>query len=195
MTTNSLRMSELVLRTARFEEMMEWYQHLLERDPFLQRTPSTPAGPVGGQERAADVRVAFFTVHEDHPFLQTLAIFEILSVARTPAAGPGMHHFQFRVASIDPLLEQYDRLTALGTRPHRIANHGMATSFYYRDPDRNIIELSCPNFGSWEEETAYYGSERFSADPSGIEIDPAEFAKAIVGGSSRLELLHLPRPS
>ena len=57
------------------------------------------------------------------------------------SSGPGLDHVQFRHASLGALLDRYEILRDLGIKPHRTMNHGPSTSFYYRDPDGNGVEL------------------------------------------------------
>lgn len=188
----ALQMYELVLRTGRFEEQRDWYRMLLSKDPFIEREPDAERKPVDGQERAADVRLAFFKVHDaEHPYGQLLAIFGIDGLPTEPANGPGMHHFQFRLPTIEATIRQYERLAANDVVPHRTANHGPGTSFYYRDPDMNVIELSFANFATAEEEAALIASPEFRANPSGREWDAAEFVKLYRAGEPLERLLSL----
>lgn len=191
----SFRLSELVLRTPSLDKLRDWYTLLLGHGPYLERQPdpASGGGKVGGQERASDVRLAFFMVHEDdHPYKQVLAIFEIgdLQVGGRPQAG--LHHFQLRLASFDDLAAKYSEFAAHKISPHRAANHGLGTSFYYRDPDGNIVELSCANFATREEERVYATSPKFARNPSGVELDAAEFIANIRAGVSMTELLAVP---
>lgn len=187
-----LQMLELVLRTGRFEEQREWYRLLFDKDPFLEREPDAERKPVGGQERAADVRLAFFKVHEgEFPYGQLLAIFGIDGLSTEPSSGPGLHHFQFRLPSIEAIAGQYERLAAHGVHPHRTANHGPGTSFYYRDPDGNGIELSFANTSSAEEEAALIASEAFRLNPSGREWDAADFVARYRAGEPLEQLLSI----
>jgi catechol 2,3-dioxygenase-like lactoylglutathione lyase family enzyme len=191
-TAVPLQMGELVLKTARFEEMRAWYGHLLGRGPFFERTPDpdAPPRPAGMPERAVDVRLAFFAVHEgEHPHHQVLGLFGIDSLAGAAPAGPGLHHFQFGAGSIAALVAQYEHMGSIGAVPHRAANHGQATSFYFRDPDGNVIELTCSNFATLDEELAFMASPRFAADPSGLELDAQRFAAAFHAGD--VDLLSL----
>ncbi|MGC4897490.1 VOC family protein [Micromonospora sp. DT31] len=194
----TLQMAELVLKTGRFEEMHAWYSHLLGHGPFFERTPDpdAPPRPAGMPERAVDVRLAFFTVHDNgHPWSQVLALFGIDSLTGVDPAGPGLHHFQFGVGSLEDLIAQYEHMRAGGAIPHRTANHGQATSIYFRDPDGNVIEFSCSNFPTAEEEIAFMSSDAFAANPSGLELDAAAFAQRFHSGEPRESLLSLePQP-
>jgi catechol 2,3-dioxygenase-like lactoylglutathione lyase family enzyme len=187
-------MGELVLKTGRFEQMRDWYRHLLGRGPFFERTPDpgAPARPAGMPERAVDVRLAFFSVHDNgHPHRQVLALFGIDTLSGTVPAGPGLHHFQFATGSIPELITQYEHMLTIRAVPHRTANHGQATSFYFRDPDGNVIEFTCSNFATLEEEAAFLASPRFAANPSGLELDAAEFASRFHAGEPLASLLSL----
>lgn len=193
-TPASLQMGELVLKTGRFETMHAWYSHLLGHGPFYERTPDpdAPPRPEGMPERAVDVRLAFFQIHEaDHPHNQVLGLFGMESLIGTESAGPGLHHFQFGVDTLDDLFMQYAHMLAFGATPHRTANHGQATSFYYRDPDGNIIEFTTSNFATLEGELEFMASPAFAANPSGQELDAEEFAARYGSGEPRESLLSL----
>lgn len=194
-----LQMAELVLKTANFDEMSAWYTHLLGHGPFFTRTPDPDRAPrpAGMPERAVDVRLAFFEVHDNgHPHHQVLAIFGVDSLAGVQPSGPGLHHFQFGVDGLDDLIAQYKHMMAGGAVPHRTANHGQATSFYFRDPDANVIEFSCSNFPTWPQESDFMGSAVFAANPSGLELEHADFARRYHSGEPRESLLSVePGPS
>jgi len=190
----ALQMGELVLKTGRFEAMHAWYSHMLGHGSFFERTPDAdaPPRPAGMPERAVDVRLAFFLVHENgHPHHQVIGLFGMESLTGTEAGGPGLHHFQFGTDSLDDLFAQYERMKTFGAHPHRTANHGQATSFYYRDPDGNIIEFTTSNFPTLEKELAFMSSPAFAANPSGLELDAEEFAARFHAGEPQESLLSL----
>lgn len=192
-----LQMGELVLKTGRFEAMCAWYSHLLGHGAFYERTPpaDAPPRPAGMPERAVDVRLAFFQIHPaDHPHNQVLGLFGMDSLIGAEPVGPGLHHFQFGAASLDDLFTQYTHMLSIGAKPHRTANHGQATSFYYRDPDGNIIEFTTSNFATREGELGFMASPAFAANPSGLELNAEEFAARYHSGESRESLLSLEPP-
>ena len=154
--------------------------------------PGDPPRPAGLPERAVDVRLAFFEIQDNgHPYTQILGLFGLDSLDGVEAGGPGLHHCQFGVASLDALFDQYEHMVAGGAVAHRAANHGQATSVYFRDPDGNIIEFSTPNFGSQTEVEAFMSSPEFAANPSGVEHDPVTFAARFRAGEPLDRLLSL----
>lgn len=188
----SLEITELVLKTGRYDEMRAFYTHVLGRGPFYERSPDpdAPPRPAGMPERAVDVRLGFFRVNPGASD-QVLALFGIESLAGVEASGPGLHHFQFGVDSVAAIVAQDDHMASSDIRPHRAANHGQATSFYYRDPDKNIVEFSCPNFATAEEEEAFMAGPVFAANPSGLELNADRFVERFRAGDPIDELLRL----
>jgi hypothetical protein len=86
-------------------------------------------------------------------------------------------------------------MTAHGIVPTRSANHGPSTSFYYRDPDGNRVELSVKNYATEAETLAFMQSEAFRKNPAGIDVDPAEYVGKYRGGLSLEELRRIPEPA
>jgi catechol-2,3-dioxygenase len=189
----SMRISEIVLRTARFNELKLWYQNVLGVAPFYEHNPvgGSKAARPGSQERASDIRLCFIRLHLDHPYTQVLAIFEVPGTRDASSGDPGLHHMQFRNATMEDLFARYDRLKAAGVHPHRTANHGPGTSFYYRDPDGNVVELSASNFVTAEEYKAYFISDSYKRNPSGIEIDADDYIARFRRGTPLSELVKI----
>ena len=176
--SSSLKISETILKTGRLDEMKAWYVDLLEVAPFFEHAPAggSKPGDFGGQTRASDLRMCFFRLSLDYPHTQTIGLFEEPGTGLDAAKGaPGLHHIQLMANSLDDLCGQLERLGAIGLRPHRAADHGPMTSFYYRDPDGNNVEITAQNFPTVEAMVAFMGSDEFKANPSGAEIDPDEF--------------------
>jgi catechol 2,3-dioxygenase-like lactoylglutathione lyase family enzyme len=169
-----VRLSEIVLRTARYAEMTAWYQAVIGIDPFLDTG-----------------RVCFRRLHTDYPYTQVLAIFHRPEVSDRPPAVNGLDHIQLRHGSLDELITRYERLREVGIRPGRSMNHGPGTSLYYADPDGNTVELSGPNFDDEATYLAYFDSEAFRANISGIAIDPDEYAARFRGGVPQADLVRI----
>jgi catechol-2,3-dioxygenase len=104
-------------------------------------------------------------------------------------AHTGIHHTAFEYADLGELLDTFVRLKAEGIVPHGCLDHGMTTSFYYADPDGNLIELQADNFGDWEKSTEFMRSApEFAANPIGTPIEPDELVAAREAGASLDEI-------
>ena len=169
-----VRLSEIVLRTARFAELNDWYQAVVGVDPFLHNE-----------------RVSFRRLHTDFPYTQVLAIFNRPEVHDHDGQSSGLDHIQLRHARLGEMFDRYERLRAVGIKPYRSMNHGPGTSFYYRDPDGNSVELSGSNFVSEREYLAYFDSESFRRNISGIAVDPDEFVARFRRGEPQSELVRI----
>jgi catechol-2,3-dioxygenase len=102
----------------------------------------------------------------------------------------GLHHVAFEYATIDGLLESYLRLRDVGVTPFLCFDHGMTTSFYYYDPDRNALELQVDNHGSWEASKHWMRTApAFHENPLGVFVDPEPMIAARADGAS-FEDLH-----
>ena len=108
---------------------------------------------------------------------------------------PGLHHFQMRFATIGDLFDRYEALASHGIVPARSANHGPGTSFYYRDPDDNQVELAASNYLTEPEVKAFLQSEAFRRNVAGVDVDPAEYVERYRNGVSLEELRLIPKPA
>lgn len=187
-----LRISEVVLKTGRYDELRTWYQMMLGIAPFYEFVPTAPRERKPGEtDRAADFRLSFFRLHTDHPYVQVVALFDIPGTRAEPTGDPGLHHMQLRCPDLPQLFERYERLKSVGVLPHRTANHGPGTSFYYRDPDGNVVELSANNFATLQGYQAYFTSDAYRRNPSGIEIDADAYIGRYRDGVSLEELVKI----
>ncbi len=177
--SSRLKISETILRTGRLDAMKAWYATVLGVEPFFEHAPPPGTKPLdlGGQTRASDLRMCFFRLSLDHPYVQTIGIFEEPGTALEPSRGaPGLHHMQLMTADLNELCDTFEELNGKGLNPHRSADHGPMTSFYYRDPDGNNVEITAQNHATLEEMAAFMASDAFKANPSGSEInDPEAF--------------------
>ena len=170
----AIQIGEVVLKTARFEAMNRWWQTVLGISPYLESE-----------------RFTFRRLAGDYPYTQTLVIFNQPELATRQSAGPGLDHVQFRHASLPALLDRYERLRDLGIAPHRTMNHGPSTSFYYRDPDGNVVELSAVNFATEAEYARFVASEAFKRNIAGAPVDADDLVARLRSGVPQAELVRL----
>jgi len=180
--SSQLKISEVILKTGRLDEMKAWYTTVLGLPPFFEHAPPPGTVPLdlGGQTRASDLRMCFFRVSTDYPYTQTIGIFEEPGTGNVALKNaPGLHHMQLMTSGIDELATKFEQLRDAGLAPHRSADHGPMTSFYYRDPDGNNVEITAQNHLTLEAMIDFMQSAEFKANPSGRELDPDEYVAAL----------------
>ena len=165
------KLSHLVLQTNRRDEMVGWYCTVLGADLLYQNK-----------------FIAFISYDDEHhrvAFIDPGPLAEKAPAeGKTARAGGevGLHHVAF---TFDPevLADHYEELRDQGIRPHRCVNHGMTTSMYFYDPDRNQVELLVDNFATAAEGQAYM-RRRSAADknPVGIDFEPDELVARVRKG-------------
>ena len=181
--------SEVVLKTSNFARLKDWYENLLQVKAFFVRDDAKQASWTGAWG------IAFIRLYHQHPYTQVLGLFEVPAVSGKAdglKGEPGLHHMQLRHQGLDHLFSRFEALRAQGIVPERAWNHGPGTSFYYRDPDGNMVELSAVNYADEEAYLAYYRSESYRRNVSGIEIDPGEYVARYRSGVTQQELVRMP---
>jgi catechol-2,3-dioxygenase len=102
----------------------------------------------------------------------------------------GLHHTAFEYGSFEDLMDSYERLRGKGITPEICLDHGMTVSMYYRDPDKNLVELQCDVFGAWAKSKKYMEtSPKFAENPIGVFFEPDKLLAAHRKGAG-LEELH-----
>jgi catechol-2,3-dioxygenase len=182
----AMRFGEVVLRTSQYKALKSWYSQVLDTNPMFESERKEDLGPDAMRQ------MCIIRPCTEFPFTESLVIFDIAELRQNDQTVSGMDHFQMQFASIDHLFDRYESLAAHGIVPTRSANHGPSTSFYYRDPDGNRVELSVKNYATEGETLAFVQSEAFRRNPAGIEIDPAEYVGRYRNGVSLEELRRIP---
>lgn len=189
--------SEIVLQTNQYDLMRLWYEAVLGGEWFVENAPDPSVkvenhhGDGGKQVHAKDVRSCFMRLPTVEPYGQILALFELTWLSHAPAKDPGINHLQFKHADLNTLITRVELLRDAGLDPHRSANHGPMTSFYFRDPDENILELCVDNFKTPAEMLQIIRSPAFRANPSGIDFDRDDFIRRYRSGEKEADLLKL----
>jgi catechol-2,3-dioxygenase len=182
----TMRFGEVVLRTSRYDALKSWYSQFLDTEPMFESERRQEPGP-GAMRQMCTIRP-----YSNFPFTETLVILDFAELRENDQTVSGMDHFQMQFASIGDLSDRYEALAEQGIVPTRSANHGPSTSFYYRDPDGNRVELSVKNYATEAETMAFMQSEAFRRNPAGIDVDPAEYVGRYRRGVPLEELRRIP---
>lgn len=173
------KMSHLVLNTNRLSEMRDWYCKVLEAEVVQQ-----------------NAYICFIAYDEEHHRLALIDPGPLADVPRPKENGrpsqAGLNHVAFNFATLEDLLDAYERLKGLDIRPHWCVNHGPTTSMYYRDPDGNGVELEFDNFPTLQACKDYMKSETFTRDPRGVDFDPEALIARFRAGAPVAELVARP---
>lgn len=183
------RLSEVVLRTSRYDEMKAWYQHVLGVKPYFEHTPTDweTRREQLNEKLPTELRLCFMRIASGYPFGQVVALFDYPRLNPSESAS-GLHHMQLRHGDIESLFTRYERLASVGILPYRSFNHGPSTSFYYQDVDGNMAELSAANFQDESGYLAFLKSPAYAANPVGFAVDPAELSRRWRGGESAWDI-------
>jgi catechol 2,3-dioxygenase-like lactoylglutathione lyase family enzyme len=180
------RLSEIVLKTSRYDEMKAWYQTVLGVQAYFEHTPRdwTEQRRNLTDRLPLDLKLCFIRVAHQFPYSQVLALFDYPDLATADPKSSGLHHMQFRNASLPDLLVRYQRLKEQGITPYKCFNHGPAMSFYYDDVDGNLVELSASNYPLEADYMAYFKSAAFAANPVGVPVDADRLLARLLAGEA-----------
>ncbi len=154
------------LKTTRLQEMIDWYSTLVGAKVLFQ---DDVGAWLSNDEANHRIALLAFPGFVDDPEKDT----------RT-----GLHHSAFEYATFDDLNASYVRLRGEGILPAFCLDHGMTLSYYYPDPDGNLVEMQVDAFGDWAVSSAWMrDSEEFRANPIGVFVDPALVAEAAESGA------------
>ena len=184
------RLSEVVLRTSRYDEMKGWYRQVLGVEPYFEHTPADwdRLREQLSERLPTELRLCFMRVAGGYPFGQVIALFDYPRLQPSPDAS-GLHHLQLRHGDVEQLLTRFERLASVGIRPYKCFNHGPATSFYYLDVDGNMAELSAANFPTEQGYVDFLKSAPYAANPVGFAVDPDELLRRWRDGESAWDIV------
>ena len=169
------KLSHIVLQTNRRREMIDLYCTVLGAEILYEAE-----------------RISFISYDDEHhrvAFLDPGPLEERQPEGPKAGREAGLHHVAFTFGDVDDLIDNYQRLKEIGIRPHRCVNHGVTTSMYYHDPDRNQVELLVDNFATASEGQAYMrGRSATDKNPVGVVFDPEELVERVRTGLRREEL-------
>jgi catechol-2,3-dioxygenase len=153
------RLAHVVLYTAKYEEMRDWYKTVLNAVVVMERP---------GKQ-------AFMTFDEEH---HRILVSHQPDFVDRPAKAARVAHVAWTYSSLSDLFATYRRLEAEGIVPDRRINHGFTTSLYYIDPDGNQNELQVENFDDPDDGRALIEGDRYRNVP----IDPDRLSAALDAG-------------
>ena len=163
------KFAHIVFLTAQPQAMRDWYCTVLDAHVVYQ-----------------DETLSFMTYDEEHHRVALLhPPLELQAKTATTAA---LHHSAYTFESIDDLLDRYETLRDKGILPAVCVAHGVTTSMYYQDPDRNFVELQIDRFAEPDDATGYMNGPQYAADSVGPGFDPEELLVARRAGATTEEL-------
>lgn len=160
--TSPAKLAHVVLRTAKFQDMVGFYKILL-----------------GAEATYESDHVAFLTYDEEH---HRVAIIGVPNAGPKVPTSSGLEHFAFTFDSLNNLALAYRQRKGRGILPFWSINHGPTTSIYYRDPDGNQIETQVENFDEPQEADAFMRSKEFADNPVGTDFDPEDLVRRLQAG-------------
>ncbi|MBV8190411.1 MAG: VOC family protein [Alphaproteobacteria bacterium] len=162
------RFVHVVYRTRQFDEMIAWYQAVLD----CKVQYKNPA-------------LAFLTYDEEHHRVALINLAAVQPQA-APAEGRGMigvDHVAYTYDTVEDLLENYAQLKEKGIMPYWCVHHGVTMSMYYADPDGNQMELQVDAYLSGDDANRYMQGPHFETNPIGVEYDPDELLARVRAGT------------
>lgn len=163
------KFAHVVFQTGQPEAMRDFYVALLD-----------------GHVVYEDEGLAFITFDEEHHRVALIKAPVPLD-KKTPTTA-AMNHVAYTFESIDDLLDRYVMLRDKGLRPAVCVAHGVTTSFYYRDPDGNMVEMQIDRFADPGDATKYMNGPEYAADSVGPAFDPEQLLADRRAGASPEEL-------
>ena len=163
------KLAHIVFQTSKPQEMRDWYCTVLDGHVVYQ-----------------DETLSFMTFDDEHH--RVALLHPPIAMAAKTATTAAFHHSAYTFDSMDGLLERYAMLRDKGITPAVCVAHGVTTSMYYQDPDRNFVELQIDRFARPDDATAYMNAAEYAADSVGPAFDPEELLAARQAGASVEEL-------
>ncbi len=164
-----IKLAHVVLRTGQLKAMRDWYLMVLEARVVFEND-----------------FLVFLTYDDEH---HRIALADTKAIERPTRTMTGMEHMSFTYATIEDLVDNYERLRTAGVDPYWCINHGPTTSMYFADPDGNHVELQFDNFADVADGEAFMNSPVFEHNPIGVEYDPQQLLERVRRGDPLDELV------
>lgn len=166
------KMSHVVYRTYRYEEMIAWYQEVF-----------------GARVKSQGPALAFLTFDdEDHRFaFANLGVLKPGTSMQERTDLVGVDHVSYTLATLAELFGNYEHLKAKGIVPYWCIHHGDTVSMYYADPDGNQMEFQVETFEA--QRLVPPDNKPRPANSPGVEYDPDHWLARLQNGTPDVELL------
>ncbi len=159
------------LKTTRKNEMVNWYRRVLHMEVVADHPAATFLSNDLANHRIALAAMPGIVADEDR------------------IHHDGLHHSGFEYGSFEELNTAYLRLRDEDIVPIICIDHGFTFSYYYADPDGNLVELQVDAFGDWEKSRTWAAEDMFKEQfMIGTVFDPAKVAEAYEQGMSFEEI-------
>ena len=145
------KLAHVVIRTARYRESLNWWATVLDASPSFEND-----------------QLSFMTYDDEH---HRIGIINMPNLTEQSPTTAGVEHVAFTFEELGELLATYKRLKGEGIVPFWTINHGPTISMYYRDPDRNKVELQYDAFKTKEDIDAFFASGAYEENFMGIIFD------------------------
>ncbi|KIX99715.1 uncharacterized protein Z520_04351 [Fonsecaea multimorphosa CBS 102226] len=165
------KLAHIVLRTARFTEMVDFYKRFL-----------------GAEVEFENDRACFLRYDDEHHRLGIITYDGLTDDIGRRAAEPGLEHIAFTFHNLNDLVTVWEQRKALGIEPVWCVNHGATTSMYYADPDGNKLESQVDNFDDPDEQRRFLTSTTFRENPVGTDFDPEELKRRVNSGEDHASI-------
>jgi catechol-2,3-dioxygenase len=180
-TAPEVRLSHVIYQTFAFDDMIQWYTNVLAATVVFR-----------------DSRLALLTFDDEHHRIGFANLNHESFKARLQGeevphglARSGVNHVGYSWPDLGTLLGVYKHLRDTGIKPARCIRHGITLSFYYRDPDENMLEFQIDLLDP-ASATRFMGGPAFKAHPGGMSFDPEEVIAAYESGEAVDSLIFYP---
>ena len=172
------------LATRNLPAMVRWYARVFGMAP---RHSTSASDKILATSRFL---AAWSSNHPANPRITILSLSGL--TMQTQQSLRQRHHIIFECSTLDDLLAAYVRLKGLGIEPIHSVHHGAGATFYYEDPDQNVVELTLDNQthlqNSEGDAHAWDSSEALLL---GTHVDPEKMIAAREAGTSVAEVHEL----
>jgi catechol 2,3-dioxygenase-like lactoylglutathione lyase family enzyme len=177
------KLSHIVLRSGRVDEMRDWYVKALSARVVFQQEGGMGCGLTFDEEHH---RIAIIGMPPGDVEKQN-ALGDLFAQIDKRRQMSGLEHVSFTFDGLGQLFANYRRLIGEGIFPVLCVNHGPVMSMYYLDPDGNNVELQTDTMPMDQAFEFMYGPQ-FAENSIGAPYDPEELCEMYEKGVPLAEI-------